>query len=112
MPSLRLSGSLTLFVPHPGRSLYEVRKALVAQGADILWHGRVAKLGEWQARHWVGLQLNVHQGPAGGYRDYATEQSSGSPGLGGALLSLHSALCVLQPGVDLQAVEAVVARVK
>lgn len=102
---------MTRFVPQPGRR-YEVRRALIAQGVDSRWQGRVAKLGEWQARHGVGVPRNAPQGPTGGYRDYATPPGSGAPGLGGALRSRPSARRVRQPGVDRQPVAAVGARGK
>jgi hypothetical protein len=113
MPSLLLSSHIHLFIPKPGRKLYEVRRELAARpGVTVLWHGRLVDAHDWRARHWVGRQLNEHGGELDPFRNYLTTQASGQRGYYGATESLASAVLVLLPDeVDVWSVQIVVASV-
>ncbi|MDO7849237.1 hypothetical protein Q5H92_22930 [Hymenobacter sp. M29] len=105
-------GTLMLYAPLPGRTLYEVRKALEKQGnVTVIWQGELDAVREYQAIHWVDIQRTVAGGGALGWRNYQVSQASGFEGYDTAVESLYSAVvAMLEKGAEIGGAKVLVAR--
>ena len=83
-----------LYLPAPGQQMHDLLNLMRADpDVRVLWHGPLAGVPEFRARHWVERQTDPNGEPGGGFRNYRQAQgTNGFPRAATAKESVRTAV--------------------